>query len=635
MVLKSESAKKSGDMFRPQLTYFPFEYFPSRILFFYIVQIKNAHNSGINCIAHGAIDTPYIYNIVSGGDDGYARLWDTRLNSCCAALKSFRTQKPHPVTAVAFSKPTPAFSYALNRDKYLPRSEHALFLATQSRVFEFDLRYASVENPLYISYFEKHEDDISSLTISPDGRSLCVTDDSGLTTLSQLYTTPSISNLSTVSPGTFIPSSNPLPYRKLVGHTNICTSSLFGQGMVSSALNSRCFSPEWKQSLSMQMQPISTLPPPSQTSPNETSFLSSPLHFPLYTAGTDCRILAWGCDTRTPVGPISEVNTSLDSSFEKQLSSLSCKNSSSPSQMLNPPFANAMTLSADGRVIACGLGNGEIAFYSMRNTLSTGTILQTQTHNMTPLLSLGSLKGHSHSVISVDFPRFTSHSRDLSARFQVAITLLSRAMDDTDTSQMMKTSQYQGHEERRSLPKRAIHTLNWMAEGSVDDGWISADALISLGADKTVVLWGGLSTMLTQSYALSLSKAYKNAKKNAKKKKKKTDEHFAQECNTDEDRVELEIEISQWEEEMNVALAVLAAKSDENVLEYVKENQTGHFVPEIPSPNVSKLLTFDTQCIVGRFSLPEIANVGVSDRWGAYWTGDIEGTLRSYQIALQ
>jgi len=52
----------------------------------------------------------------------------------------------------------------------------------------------------------------------------------------------------------------------------------------------------------------------------------------------------------------------------------------------------------------------------------------------------------------------------------------------------------------------------------------------------------------------------------------------------------------------------------------------------LPSPLLEQLPTFDTDLMLGRFALPEIANVGLSDRNGFYWTGDIDGILSGYEI---
>lgn len=123
---------------------------------------KSGHKSCINCID----GTPSNRNLIaSGSEDESVRIWDIRADR---AVKCIAKCFGSSVEAVKFS--------TLKHD--------ALYAASGKSLFEFDLRYEGVLIQIPVARAEnKSEDDINALAVSPSGKYLAVSDDSGVITI--------------------------------------------------------------------------------------------------------------------------------------------------------------------------------------------------------------------------------------------------------------------------------------------------------------------------------------------------------------------------------------------------------------------------------------------------------------------
>jgi WD40 repeat protein len=131
--------------------------------------------------------------LLSGGEDG-ARLWSCKDRSCVTRLQ--------PPKGVDFADDEVAAV------AYSPTDEHTVYTASEQTIRCYDLRNAG--SPTAV--LTMNADDISQLSVSPDGRYIAAADDAGSVRVIDAATRQSFKSLSRG------------------GHESICSSAIFRRG---------------------------------------------------------------------------------------------------------------------------------------------------------------------------------------------------------------------------------------------------------------------------------------------------------------------------------------------------------------------------------------------------------------------
>jgi len=126
-------------------------------------------------------------------------------------------------------------------------------------------------------------------------------------------------------------------------------------------------------------------------------------HLELVSGGTDCKIKLW--DVHRPKEPIS--------TFTINNNNIAQEDEKKKPQVCNPPFIYSLVWSKNGKKLASGLGDGTIGIFEINNR----TLIQNQL-----LIGRGSSNSdvscdemhfaHNSSVVSVVFPSFSSSTDD-------------------------------------------------------------------------------------------------------------------------------------------------------------------------------------------------------------------------------
>jgi len=133
------------------------------------------HDDSVNCL-HVMPQRPLL---ISGSDDGSARMWDLRTLQCVLGFEARLRQddKPGPVSSVAVSE----------------THEHFLYAASGPAVLLFDLRMPAVQRPLQVMVQETAVSgqslwghDISQISMHPSGSHLAAVDEGGFVSIIDL-----------------------------------------------------------------------------------------------------------------------------------------------------------------------------------------------------------------------------------------------------------------------------------------------------------------------------------------------------------------------------------------------------------------------------------------------------------------
>ncbi len=381
----------------------------------------------MNCLSAGTESSCFPTCLLSGSRDGTGRLWDIR-SGVAKPVRLFRgfTAKGGAVTACAFSSlpltwtlPTDATSSSssapttANASYATPsassvttdtaassinerqqqtqpkdgRNPYSVFFAAAKRIFEFDLRANAVLHSQPLHTYKKHEEDVNCIVQSPDGHILVAADDEGC-----LYVDP----VSTREPGRCR-----MPLILSGAHASICTTLAFTGPLL-----------------------------------RRDQFRSRIALHTLVSGGLDCKVCYWdaglssttllhthatanvdsllGLEPRTTastsVATATTTSTSMSSSSSSH-SSPASKEATSAGRLLNPPFLHVLAPSPDGSYLVAGLGNGDLGFLAHNDssdpaTSSNGSFVSRPGATATYPLDLGTIHGHNHAVVVVEFPRF-------------------------------------------------------------------------------------------------------------------------------------------------------------------------------------------------------------------------------------
>lgn len=126
--------------------------------------------------------------LLSGSEDGTARLWDEKT---AKSVRCFAAFEGEAVASVAFGS----------------QSSEIVFAAAGNKVFSFDLRKPDIIYKTFEAEYAHNQDEVNSLAISPNGRFLATSDDSGDVKIIDLQ-------------------SNTL-FKSLRKHSNICSTVCF------------------------------------------------------------------------------------------------------------------------------------------------------------------------------------------------------------------------------------------------------------------------------------------------------------------------------------------------------------------------------------------------------------------------
>lgn len=264
--------------------------------------------------------------LLSGSEDGTARIWDLRTHKTCMCILS---PQRRVVTNVAFS-----FSSLLQNND---NNAYQVYLSTEfddedsdgvkyTPVYSYDVRNVSQTNMIIQEYSTdftnvlQSTDDINQLSFNCNSKRnnrrneplyLAAPDDSGMIHITNIHN-------KTARPNTIQHSDNAL-----------VTSALFQPVNI--------FQQKQRQHRS------------NRSNKNKNQIL-------LASGGTDCMIHLW--DLNVPYKPIfsHHAKTYEDST-----------GSSTQSQLYNPPMVYSLDFSYSGKLLACGLGDGTCQILSLYN----------------------------------------------------------------------------------------------------------------------------------------------------------------------------------------------------------------------------------------------------------------------------
>lgn len=324
------------------------------------------HRDSVLCVQAGrGVDTQHL--LLSGSEDSSARLWDLRTNRAVRCIRAF---DKNPVSSVRFGS------------WHGSECAYTVYAAAGQMVCEFDLRAdAAVIINRTSTSLRAATDDINQISISSSGLWAVCCDDSGDARIL----------------GVEHAEAAPLASQSLPSSTLLTTAA--ASVTPSSSSLSTC------SSSSSSTTPV---PAPAPSTPSVASSPSTTTH-PSSTPVSDLRLLKSIraheniCSSASfrPRAAGQLATGGMDSSIAiwdytrgKLLTRLSTSPppGSTPSgQMFNPPFIHSIDFSADGSLLASGLGSSEVCLFNvpLGDTSAAATAKE-----------CGRLRGH-HAAVAV------------------------------------------------------------------------------------------------------------------------------------------------------------------------------------------------------------------------------------------
>eukprot|EP00934_Nitzschia_sp_Nitz4_P007858 Nitzschia sp. Nitz4//scaffold358_size24170//22008//23559//NITZ4_008435-RA/size24170-augustus-gene-0.46-mRNA-1//1//CDS//3329549014//7848//frame0 len=318
--------------------------------------------------------------LLSGSEDQTARLWDVRSAKHRASLC---IRAPGPVMSVSFVPVSPPGCQLEQPQAESPFSHnHTIYLSTDNHVLEYDLR--RIDSPIVTnptrewSSTLQNQDEINqiALTYAPANRG----SDSTATTSSQKKKG----------------NSKKRPKKKSTTNTSSSTTDTWDLYVAAAddAGTVRFTPTDFVTVSSSDDNPYQPPAPRSNIvhhDPNGVSLVPAIAFRPssaleLASGGTDCKLHLW--DLARPSRPISSVTIQPLQDSQKP-------------QVCNPPMVHSLDWSPQGKLLAAGLGDGNIPIYLAPKGGSGGPPGKVPAMVQTGILE----NGHDSSVASVMFPR--------------------------------------------------------------------------------------------------------------------------------------------------------------------------------------------------------------------------------------